>query len=301
MDKKEYITNQLKRTFNKKYENYCITRIYHLLNRNDVQIITQQMFHKKDDDKIALADLYFPQINVSVEIDEMHHFLQKDDDKKRTEEIKQQKKIIDEKLAALGEVIYYPLDEYRIDASCSLENINNQIDNIVEKIKNKINTMGNKFKTWDNVETEPSVFIKRGYINSLDNAGFKTIQKVSELFNKGYKGTQRCWFRAKTGDNSERVWCPKLKIANGDFKNNPYLNEVSSDGKFIYETSEKDKDFYKHERQEIRFVFPKYKDETGCRRYKFKGVYRFNRELSDKYKKAVWEKFDEQINLKKYF
>jgi len=71
VDKKEYITNQLKKTFNKKYENYCITRIYHLLNRNDVQIITQQMFHKKDDDK------------------------------KRTEEIKQQKKIIDEKLAAL--------------------------------------------------------------------------------------------------------------------------------------------------------------------------------------------------------
>ena len=48
MDKKEYIANQLKRTFNKKYENYCITRIYHLLKRNDVQIITQQMFKRKD-------------------------------------------------------------------------------------------------------------------------------------------------------------------------------------------------------------------------------------------------------------
>ena len=74
MDKKEYIANQLKRTFNKKYENYCITRIYHLLKRNDVQIITQQMFKRKEDGKIALADLYFPQINLSIEIDEPHHF-----------------------------------------------------------------------------------------------------------------------------------------------------------------------------------------------------------------------------------
>ena len=76
MDKKEYIANQLKRTFNKKYENYCITRIYHLLKRNDVQIITQQMFKRKEDGKIALADLYFPQINLSIEIDEPHHFSQ---------------------------------------------------------------------------------------------------------------------------------------------------------------------------------------------------------------------------------
>ena len=70
MDKIEYITNQFKKTFGKKYENYCITRIYHLLNRTDVQIITQQMFKRKNEKEIALADLYFPQINLSIEIDE---------------------------------------------------------------------------------------------------------------------------------------------------------------------------------------------------------------------------------------
>ena len=48
-------------------------------------------------------------------------------------------------------------------------------------------------------------------------------------------------------------------------------------------------------------VFPKYRDETGSWRYKFKGIYTFNRELSDKTKKAVWEKVGESIDLKQYF
>ena len=69
MDKKEYIVNQLKRTFHKKYENYCITRIIHKLDNEYIQFITQQLF-KRPDGKFALADLYFPQLNISVEIDE---------------------------------------------------------------------------------------------------------------------------------------------------------------------------------------------------------------------------------------
>ena len=72
MDKKEYIVNQLKRTYHKKYENYCITRIIHRLDNEYIQFITQQLF-KRPDGKFALADLYFPQLNISVEIDEPHH------------------------------------------------------------------------------------------------------------------------------------------------------------------------------------------------------------------------------------
>ena len=68
MDKKEYIVNQLKRTFHKKYENYCITRIIHKLDNEYIQFITQQLF-KRPDGKFALADLYFSQLNISVEID----------------------------------------------------------------------------------------------------------------------------------------------------------------------------------------------------------------------------------------
>ena len=86
MDKKEYIVNQLKRTFHKKYENYCITRIIHKLDNEYIQFITQQLFKRKGK-KIALADLYLPQVNVQIEIDEGHHLEQASDDFERTNEV----------------------------------------------------------------------------------------------------------------------------------------------------------------------------------------------------------------------
>ena len=86
LDKIDYITNQLKKTFGKKYENYCITRIYSLLNRNNIKIVTQQLFKRKGK-KIALADLYLPQVNVQIEIDEGHHLEQASDDFERTNEV----------------------------------------------------------------------------------------------------------------------------------------------------------------------------------------------------------------------
>lgn len=300
MDKKEYVANQLRRTFNKKYENYCITRIYHLLNRNDVQIITQQMFKRKEDGKIALADLYFPQINLSIEIDEPHHFSQKEADKARTREVLDRKKRIDEKLIALGEVVYYELEELRIDVSKNIEDINSQIDNIITLINKRILELGDKFKPWNCCDKSPEDYIKLGKIECRDNVSLRTIQEVSDLFNKGYRGTQKCYFRTNTAE--EHVWCPKLKLEDTDFKGNRYQNEISLDGKFIYETEEDNDEFYTYDRKnEVRIVFPKYKDETGSWRYKFKGIYTFNREFSDKTKKAVWEKVGESVDLKQYF
>ena len=302
MDKKEYITNQLKRTFYKKYENYCITRIFHLLNRDDVQIITQQMFRRQLDGKIALADLYFPQLNLTIEIDESHHLTQKEADYNRTKETQEYKKRIDEKLIALGEVIYYPLEELRIDTTMNLDDINIKINEVIKIINEKIIKLGDKFIPWTCVDNKPEYYIKLGIIDCKNNVSLRTIQEVSELFNKGYKGTQRCHFRTFEG-GTEYVWCPKLKLEDLDFKGNRYQNEISLDGKFIYETEENNDDFYTYDRkcETRRIVFPKYKDETGTWRYKFKGVFKFNSELSKKYKKAVWEKVDDCIDLKGYF
>ena len=80
-----WISEQFKKSFGKKYENYCVSRIYHLLQREDVQIVTQQVL-QRGNKKRAMADLYFPQINVWVEVDERHHAAQRKEDEKRTEE-----------------------------------------------------------------------------------------------------------------------------------------------------------------------------------------------------------------------
>lgn len=59
----------LSRTKRKDYENYIINAIWHKIGRLDIQPVTQQ-YVKRTDGKYALIDLYFPQINVSIEFDE---------------------------------------------------------------------------------------------------------------------------------------------------------------------------------------------------------------------------------------
>ena len=132
MDKKEYIVNQLKRTFHKKYENYCITRIIHKLDNEYIQFITQQLF-KRPDGKFALADLYFPQLNISVEIDEPHHLTQKEADKQRTLDIIKADQEIRKKYTGIEDIILDPIEESRIEIreESSIEEINNEIDIIL--------------------------------------------------------------------------------------------------------------------------------------------------------------------------
>ena len=135
LEKREYILNQIRKTSNKKYENYCITRIYHLLNRDDVKFVIQQLF--KIDNKIALADLYLPQINLIIEIDEPYH----DDEKQKIEDKIREDEIISnyiKKKILTHEVITHKLEIKRIKiANNSLKNINKQIEDIVLFINKK--------------------------------------------------------------------------------------------------------------------------------------------------------------------
>ncbi len=72
MNRTEFILRQISKTNKKSYENYVVTRIWHLLNDLNIKIVTQQ--HVTRPAGRALTDLYFPQIKLHVEIDEGHHF-----------------------------------------------------------------------------------------------------------------------------------------------------------------------------------------------------------------------------------
>lgn len=305
MDKKEYIMNQLKKTYNKKYENYCITRIYHLLNRQDIQIITQQLF-KRDDGKIALADLYFPQFNLIVEVDEWQH--KKDyhiiDDKKRTNEI------IKNKLKALDEVICHKLYFKRIDATKSIEDINKRIDEIVNIIKTEIDKQDSKFIPWEINYKPPEYYIKQGYIDFKNNVRFRTIKEISDLFNKGYKkGVRKDYFN--TIVPNEYIWCCKLRLNNDDgCKNIPYINEITIDGKNIYETSKENcQEFASsvlENPKQTRITFAKYRDSSGDIMYKYRGVFKLDAKKTEssikngEYKR-IWKKVEDRVELGKYF
>ena len=306
MDKKEYITNQFRKTFGKKYENYCITRIYSLLNRLDVQIITQQLF-KRDNGKIALADLYFPQIKLVVEIDEWQHKKEwnKEDDIERSKSIKKE-------INALSDILSFEPEVERIDVTKSIEDINNRIDKIIEIINNRIEKLGTNFRPWNNDNRNAQYYIEKKNISVEDNIQFRTVQEVSELFNKGYKANQKVYF--KTVIDNEYVCCPKLKLEESnknEFKNNPYINTITSDKKYIFEYRVKDpigfvNEMLKLHFNEIRIMFPKYKDETGMMMYRFRGIYIFDIEATKNTLKSgenriVWRKIDNKLDLRKYF
>ena len=306
MDKKEYIANQLKKTFGKKYENYCVTRIINKLDNLNVRFITQQMF-KRDGEEIALADLYFPQVNVWVEIDESQHLNQAEEDRIRTQEVI--KNNIRSKLKNLEEVVYIELEEperiniFDKNRIITIEEINKRIDDIVEKINARILELGDRFVPWVNIYNTADEFVKKQSIEKNDNAKFRTLQDVSELFNKGYHGNQLAYFNVSKEDN-EYAWCPKLKLNEDDFKNNLYENEISDEGVYIFESSKEKNDKFVLDvlkTNEKRFVFAKYRDETGDFSYKFLGVYILDRNKTMNLNKRSWKKIDSKISLNKYF
>lgn len=301
MDKKEFIIKQLGRTDKKNYENYCITRIYHKLDRLDVKFVTQQLF-KRDSGKIALADLYLPQINMIVEVDESHHNNAKEEDAVRTDEI------IRNKLNAYEEVVSYDLCVKRIDVIVGIEEINLQVDDLVDLIRDKIDLLSDKFIPWKEAYYKPEYYIQLGFIDTADAPSFSTIQEVSELFNKQYKGTQKAFFEDREGSNI-RIWCPKLQI-NGMEYNVPYLNEISEDGRTIYESSKlesENEEFLssyidgKWKHLTTRYVFAMFRDSSGNSRYRFRGAFELNKKRTLLEKKRVWEKTSDIINLTSYF
>ncbi len=68
----DYILRSLSKISNKKWEHYVINRIYHRLNDPEIEFVCQQCL-RKDDNKFYLADLFFPQLGLYLEIDEHHH------------------------------------------------------------------------------------------------------------------------------------------------------------------------------------------------------------------------------------
>ena len=70
MTELKYIIKQISKTNKKNYENFVVTRIWHGLNCLDVKFVTQQYFKRPDG--YALTDMFFPQFDLHIEIDEPH-------------------------------------------------------------------------------------------------------------------------------------------------------------------------------------------------------------------------------------
>ncbi len=262
MTKLEFISRQLAKAENKRYEHYVVTRIWHLLNDTRIKPVTQQFITRPSGR--ALTDMYFPQLEMHVEIDEGHHKKQIEADKLREADI----------INATGHTIF------RIDVTKDIEEINSEIDKIISIMKNKVENSSD-FKAWDlEAEQSPQTYIERGYIDLKDDVAFRKMSDTASCFGKKYIGLQQSYISHPT-EPKKKLWFPKL------YKNNEWNNQISNDESTIISTSElpekvrENVDKIVAEKNESVIVFPRVKSPLGDLMFRFKGEYKLDLEASN--------------------
>ena len=275
----------------KKTESYVIHRIWNKLDDDRVRFVTQQKITLPNG-KYALADLYLPQLNIFVEVNEPYHDKQKDQDKYRNE-----------KIVELTEADQFIIECGKGTDKCewkSLSEIHQQIDECVTFIKKRITDVGDQLKPWSMSESLTVEFHKnKGYLNVDDNDALRTIDDICRL--TGGVKRDRGFLRAGTAELPQHpdmeLWFPRV-----DNRSN-WLNEKSDDGQTICESNTKDpkknldhiEDSIKKNLQRVTFF--KFKDNLGIENYFFLGIFRIDAEASRKDKKCVWRRVSTEYKL----
>lgn len=267
MNKYDYIKRQLAKTNKKNDENYMITRIWHLLDNYDIKMNTQQyVVRSKNNGKIeyGLIDLYFPQFNLAVEIDEAHH---KADLNQTLDEIRK-----NDIVNALN------CEFIRIDASQPVVRIHEKIDQIVQKIN--LLKKKSSFIAWDmDKEYNPHTYIEKGYIDADDNISLKKVVDCCNLFGAGYEGYQGSGAAHKFEENTD---IKRLKFfPNGTWNNQLLENEkVFTEYNMAPEENETyfQKRMYQYNQRTALFAYAK--TSSGSFEAIFKGLYVLNHDKS---------------------
>jgi very-short-patch-repair endonuclease len=278
MKKLDYIIKQISKTNKKNLENYVITRIWHLINDLNVKLITQQYVRRVDG--YALTDLYLPQFDLHIEIDENHHTKQIKLDFDRETDIIE---------ATNHELRHIKFDE-------DIDKINKQVDEIVDYIA-KLKEQKN-FEPWDlDKEFNPDNYRKKGYLNVKENPTFRRIVDACNCLGQNYKGCQRAWVKSKVYDN-HYLWFPKF------YENADWDNRLDDNGvRIIEKPKKKGLEIEKHYEWSIknpvsRIVFPRSINNLGFVLYRFKGIYTVDKEESSIEKGIVFKRIDTKFQIK---
>lgn len=279
----EYIIKQISKTNKKSFENYVVTRIWHGINNTDVKFTTQQFVNRPNGH--ALTDMFFPQFDLHIEIDEPFHNKQKKLDLDRESDIIE---------ATNHKVLHVKITD-------DINFINKQIDVIVNTIKNlrvkKISK--NTFELWDlKKEFDPEFYIKKGYLDTKENPVFKTISQACNCLGQNYKdGSQRSYVKSKVYEN-HNIWFPKF------YNNDEWDNWISDDGLTITtkcKTKSKQIKIFNNSINSVvnRIVFPRSKDNLGFTLYRFKGIFKIDKNNSSIENGIIYQRINTRIDLKK--
>lgn len=277
MNKLDYITRQFSRAEKKRFEHYVVTRIWHLLDDLSLKFVTQQCVTRPEGR--ALTDMFFPQLQIHIEIDEGHHKKRVEWDKLREADI----------INATGHEIL------RIDVTQDIEPINRAIDDAVIRLRDKQRKTSG-FKAWDiDGERDPITYLAKGYIDLEDDVAFKTMADAASCFGKSYKGLQGGGNKHPK-EPQKLIWFPKL------YENKSWRNSISEDETEIREIKiselpERARDYIDQGRigLQYRIVFARVRGPLGDTMYRFKGEYQLDRQATTYQQGLVWRRVSERV------
>lgn len=292
--KLDYITRLFRKISNKRFEAYVIQRIWDLLNDNRIRFVTQQYFRRDEAGKYALTDLYLPQINMVIEIDEGQHIANEHQDALRSEDIMQIKAVEGVHIERIALCDKNTLKAFTIDE------VHQQIDAVVKKIRDAVAQMGNEFQPWENDLWTPDYYKRKGCFRVADDDYIKSIDDAATVFDT--KAKHRGFLRAAGFDVPDKdnviVWCPAKN-------NKQWSNDLVVKGglTFIYEYNNDPKKRSKHVQNhvaktwETRITFFREKDDLGFNFYKFVGVFEIDKPKSRELNKCVWVKISDEYKI----
>lgn len=280
-NKTEYLIKTLSRTKRKDYENFVINAIWNRVGNNDIKPVTQQYVFNSTNNEHYFIDLFFPQLNLGIEIDERHHVNQIQNDINRTEAIWFEiNKIV------TNETSNY-VEKRIIVHGKTFEEIETQISEVVDFIHEKIRV----------TQVQPWITNVNEYVSGKDNITIyddvlfgSIVETCNLLLGTNYtqgKGAMRSCFLPNSLVNniefqSAKIWFPKLAVMSDNIFNSvskDWNNRLNTDGTIIEFNEEHSEIVTKDYFEEItwfehdRYVFAKSKDPLGRDGYKFIGKF----------------------------
>lgn len=269
LTKREVLFRQFRKFTRKSQEAYVISRIWHQLDLDDVEMLTQQ-YVRRESGGHALTDAYFPQVGIHIEVMEDAHHKNVELDAIRKEEI----------VDVTGHEVYDVWPGRDQNGEGSLSTLHETIDVIVSKIRDKRESKihSGDWEPW-NPEFKYSVERWRaaGEVSLQNNAAFRLISDACNAFGHQYEGYQKAW-ASNPMDASTGLWFPKL------YPNKAWHNELSADGRTIVEKClspdpalRRDHFIRCSERTRNRVTFARVASPMGMTLYRFVGVFEMDK------------------------
>jgi len=278
----EYISRLFQKTSYKALENYCLTRLWHKLDNNEVKLVPQQYVNRHHD-KYALTDVYLPQFKIHIEVNEPVHY--NSAERILADEIR--KVEIESKT---GHRLFV------IDCRKNLEEVHYEIDSIVDLIREEIvlQKQNKTFKPWQpDIEQNPTYWKEKQQICEADDISLKTVENICTLFDADFNKTKRGYSRlggiSYPRGKPYTIWWPAANNRNG------WENTLEKNDDIIieYHTNilKRTNHFNKLiNTTELRIVFFHNKDVLGNIGYKFKGIYEMDKGHSTAENGLIWKR-----------